>query len=232
MCALVLALRNVPIYGPGGGDPALGNANNPSFSVSLEPAVARRNIEKAAKDKEAKRLVNKQQLPNSDDTSSNATYVSGRQTEGNAVRKINLRDTNTDPRDDAWNSRDDSSSIAGAGGSDEDRQRASLEEVRGLLKRESKRGRRQAAGLSPVSESTFPPPPKKQYAPVPPPLPLSTNIGSSTAAAMQSTPNLAYVPGNAFSTPPPKSPARPSMHRRQSEENVRPSTAGSKPPSP
>src|SRR5262249_8670226 len=148
MCALVLALRKVPIYGPGGGDPAMGSANNPSFSVSLEPAVARRNIEKAAKDKEAKRLINKQTPPKSEDTASSTTYVPGRQTEVNAVRKINSRDTNTDARDDAGNSRDDSSSIVGAGGSDEDRQRASLEEVRGLLKRESKRGKRQGAGLS------------------------------------------------------------------------------------
>lgn len=232
MCALVLALRKVPIYGPAGGDPTLGTANNPSYSVALDPAVAQKNVDRAAKNKQAKRLVNQQQVTKSPDNASTVTYVSGRQTESNAVRKINSRDAVNDPRDDAWNGRDDSSSVGGAGGSDEDRQRSSLEEVRGLLKREGARGRRQAPELSPVTESALPLPPKAQYAPMPAASPLSSSATASTARmANKPTPSLGYVPGNAFSTPPPKSPARASIQRQQSDENVRPSTAGSRPPS-
>lgn len=233
MCALVLALRKVPIYGPAGGDPALGSANNPNYAVSLTPDVAQNNKDQAAKDKEAKRLINKQAPPKSSDGASTATYVSGRQAEMAAVRKINSRDANTDARDDAWHARDDSSSgngvsVSRGNSSDDDRQ-ASVDEVRGLLKRESTRGRRQGAAqqqqqqpgvgtLSPVPEPTNISLllPRTQYAPMPPGGVVS-GVGSPALTAMPSmqppmqAPNVptgpasqsGYVPGNAFSAHPP-----------------------------
>lgn len=57
MCALVLALRKVPIYAPGGGGPALGEMGNPTYSVALADAVAADKKAAAAKEKEAKRMV-------------------------------------------------------------------------------------------------------------------------------------------------------------------------------
>lgn len=57
MCALVLALRKVPIYGPGGGGTALGDPLNPSYSVTVTDAIAAAGRDKAAADKEAARLV-------------------------------------------------------------------------------------------------------------------------------------------------------------------------------
>lgn len=57
MCALVLALRKVPIYGPGGGDPGLGSPGNPSYSVSVSDVEAANARAKAAEAKEATRLV-------------------------------------------------------------------------------------------------------------------------------------------------------------------------------
>ncbi len=57
MCALVLAIRKVPIYAPGGGDPALGNVNNPSYSVAVSDAEAAKSRDDFAARKEADRLV-------------------------------------------------------------------------------------------------------------------------------------------------------------------------------
>lgn len=57
MCALVLALRKVPIYAPGGGGLALGDPGNPSYSVTIPDDKAAEAREKAAEAKEAKRLI-------------------------------------------------------------------------------------------------------------------------------------------------------------------------------
>ncbi|EAS29114.2 serine/threonine protein kinase [Coccidioides immitis RS] len=57
MCALVLALRKIPIYGPGGGDAALGDASKPSYSVSISHEQAQANKEQFSADKESKRMV-------------------------------------------------------------------------------------------------------------------------------------------------------------------------------
>ncbi|KAL5352537.1 hypothetical protein ACLOAV_002485 [Pseudogymnoascus australis] len=57
MCALVLAVRKVPIYGPGGGGAALGEPGNPSYSVTVSDELAAEARAKAAEEMEAKRLV-------------------------------------------------------------------------------------------------------------------------------------------------------------------------------
>ncbi|KFY39482.1 hypothetical protein V494_03965 [Pseudogymnoascus sp. VKM F-4513 (FW-928)] len=57
MCALVLAVRKVPIYGPGGGGVGLGEAGNPSYSVAVSDEIAAEARAKAKEEKEAKRLV-------------------------------------------------------------------------------------------------------------------------------------------------------------------------------
>ncbi|KAI1084363.1 Mechanosensitive ion channel-domain-containing protein [Whalleya microplaca] len=57
MCALTLALKKVPIYAPGGGGEALGGPTNPTYSVAVSDAVAAASRDKAAKDKDAARLV-------------------------------------------------------------------------------------------------------------------------------------------------------------------------------
>jgi hypothetical protein len=56
MCALVLALRKVPIFGPGGGGAPLGDPANPTYSVSVSDEIASAAREKAAKDADAARL--------------------------------------------------------------------------------------------------------------------------------------------------------------------------------
>ncbi|KAI1325652.1 serine/threonine protein kinase [Xylariaceae sp. FL0255] len=57
MCALVLALKKVPMYGPGGGGEALGGPTNPTYSVSVSDMEAAAARDKAAKNKDAARLV-------------------------------------------------------------------------------------------------------------------------------------------------------------------------------
>lgn len=53
MCALVLALRKIPIFGPGGGGPPLGDPTNPSYNVAVSDDVAVAAREKAARDADA-----------------------------------------------------------------------------------------------------------------------------------------------------------------------------------
>jgi small-conductance mechanosensitive channel len=62
MCALVLAVRKVPILGPGGGGAALGDPSNPSYSVSITDDLAKEYRDKAAEAKEQKRLVPASQI--------------------------------------------------------------------------------------------------------------------------------------------------------------------------
>jgi hypothetical protein len=57
ICALALALKKVPIYGPGGGGAALGSSDNPSYSVAVSDMFASSARTKAAADMDAKRMV-------------------------------------------------------------------------------------------------------------------------------------------------------------------------------
>jgi hypothetical protein len=56
MCALVLALRKIPIYGPRGRAPPLSDPSNPAYSVAVSDGVAAKSKEKAAKDADSARL--------------------------------------------------------------------------------------------------------------------------------------------------------------------------------
>ncbi|EJT79415.1 serine/threonine protein kinase [Gaeumannomyces tritici R3-111a-1] len=57
VCALALALKRVPIYGPGGGGEPLGGALNPAYSVAVDDKYAVAARAKADQDKDAKRMV-------------------------------------------------------------------------------------------------------------------------------------------------------------------------------
>lgn len=96
MCALVLALRKIPIYGPGSGDAALGDVNKPTYSVAVTDAEAAANRDAFAAKKEAKRLVpsTKLEAPKTEEDSSKST---GADT-NNSNRSGTLRGrTNTRP---------------------------------------------------------------------------------------------------------------------------------------
>lgn len=57
MCALVLALRKVPIYAPGAGGAAAGSAENPNYSVAITDEQAAANKAGFTETKEAKHMV-------------------------------------------------------------------------------------------------------------------------------------------------------------------------------
>lgn len=57
LCALALALRKVPICGPGGGGTALGSSDNPTYSVAVDDEFAKAARTSAADAADAARMV-------------------------------------------------------------------------------------------------------------------------------------------------------------------------------
>lgn len=57
MCALAIAMKKVPILGPGGGGEPLGGPTNPSYSVAVADSWAIKSRDKAAKATDAGRMV-------------------------------------------------------------------------------------------------------------------------------------------------------------------------------
>jgi hypothetical protein len=195
MCALVLALRRVPIYGPGAGDASLGSANAPSYSVAITPEVAQSNKDAFAEKKEAKRLFpSKPAEPTVKDAAMGFTTATDLPTgtaEYQAVQSLNARSAAVDPtRDETWDKRDDVSSIGDRTSMDRDGH--GLDNVRGSLHRESTKGRRQQQhdphpyqGMQGIDEQLPPRGPSTvSYAP-PPALPLGV-YGTSSEALAQS----------------------------------------------
>ena len=149
MCALVAALRRVPINGPGGGGDPLGSAANASYSVSVPIDVAQQKTDDSAKAKEAKKLATIKKDPKADSNASparlgnNFSSPLGLSTsQQNAVNSLTSRDIGYDPaRDEVWNSsRDDSSTLGERPSMDIQDQ----EDIKVLLRRASTQGRRKA----------------------------------------------------------------------------------------
>ena len=156
MCALVLALRKVPIYGPGGGGAALGSSDMPSYSVNISDAEASANRTAFAITKQAKRMIqptkSHQPSPRVPSDSFTSPVVSSLRNragtitrptsiaagpETAAMSSLNARHPASDP---AYSWEDDSPNMLG---SPIDQQRSNdIEEVRNVLRRESTRGKR------------------------------------------------------------------------------------------
>lgn len=135
MCALVLALRKVPIYGPGGGGKPLGDPMNPTYSVAVTDEFAATQRDKWTEEKEGKRLV--PTAKPDDETDAAAGEKSGTlapNTETTAATSMNTRPAHQDEgRDAEFES------------AEERRRSHDIEELRdGLMKRQSTRGRRRA----------------------------------------------------------------------------------------
>ena len=151
MCALVQALRKVPIYAPGGGSAPAGHKANPTYSVAISDDDARHNAKDFNDDKDKKRLV---PLLSKDTASglgrsTSADMLSKTSSggiaagEAAAIQGLNKRNLAADPAR-----------------YDEEREQAlekkrsnDIEEVRGILRKESTTGRRRGANsaLSPDS---------------------------------------------------------------------------------
>ncbi|KAF2016091.1 hypothetical protein BU24DRAFT_193406 [Aaosphaeria arxii CBS 175.79] len=152
MCALVVALRKVPINGPGGGDAALGAAGNPSWSVSIPPAEAVAAREKFNNDRDAARLHPTIKPEASDDKgkSTSTDFLNVNVTEASAINNLNQRKPGVDHvRDDTWDARDDVSTI----GRPSMDQRPDIDEVRGLLHKVNSSGKRKQSAQPPSEYS-------------------------------------------------------------------------------
>ncbi|KAI4138823.1 MAG: hypothetical protein LQ340_008041 [Diploschistes diacapsis] len=166
MCALVLALRKVPIFAPGGGGAALGSADQPSYSVAISDEAAAAAREKFAKAKSEQRMkttkasskswndlgasTGAQTGSNPDAALRSRSYQIGPVSETNALNELNSRSPAADLAQD-WQS-DNSSPINRTPSSKlnsphlaapSDLQRnQDIDEVYGLLRRASTRGKR------------------------------------------------------------------------------------------
>ncbi|KAF1828783.1 serine/threonine protein kinase-like protein [Decorospora gaudefroyi] len=241
MCALVVALRKVPINGPGGSDAALGSADKPSWSVAVPPADAIAAYKQYKDKADAGRMVplNK----STEDDSAKATgidFLGGG--EGTAISALNNRRPGLDPiRDDTWEARGDDASTIGRPSTDA---RPDIDEVRGLLRKASSVGKRKGgATLSPfgsrISVDTprqAPPPPlplgikpsgsHSQYAtppgppsmpPPPPSGPRSTVPGSPSSVSTGQVEEFSYQ----TMVPPPRSRSRPRAPQIEEDEGER-----------
>ncbi|KAF1842105.1 uncharacterized protein K460DRAFT_358762 [Cucurbitaria berberidis CBS 394.84] len=238
MCALVLALRKVPINGPAGSDAALGSQDKPTWSVAVPPAEAIAAYKKYQEDADAARLhpLNKPE-DNDKGKSTSTDYLGVNVGEDNAVNSLTNRRPGADPiRDDTWEARDDVSTL-GRSNSDA---RADLDEVRGLLHKVSSSGKRKGGTtLSPyssrpsgdISRQNLPPPlplpvhtMSGQYAapPGPPAMPPPT-ITRSTAPGSPTSISTGHVEEYTYQTmvPPPRSGGLPPAPQVEEDEGER-----------
>ena len=128
MCALVLALRRIPINAPGGGGASLGEAANPTYSVAISPSAADQNKADAAAAAEESRMV----PPKKDNTQDKRKTA---QSEFQAVTALNERNTAVDKTRDQTDDLKDRVK----------QENSELEEVRGILRKETLKGRRKSA---------------------------------------------------------------------------------------
>lgn len=205
MCALVLALRKIPIYAPGGGDAVLGSSDKPTYSVTVSDEQAAAARDAYAKTKEEKRLVPSKKPDSTPDTAvSSATdipdpadpatppplrYRLPPLSKTGALNDLNSRHPAADTARDVPDLEVDHSADARI--SSDSRRSSDIEEVRGLLRRQSTRGKRKAS--SNISPAKVPPS-------------ISENVPSSSAAP----PSVSSTNSTTPSSIPPTFPAPPS----------------------
>ncbi|OTA37684.1 hypothetical protein BTJ68_02510 [Hortaea werneckii EXF-2000] len=146
MCALVAALKIVPIYPPGGGGDAAGSAANPNYGVTITEGEAKEHAEASAKAREDARLVPLKKIEeakNALSPTTSATMAGMSPRDAKIMESLTAKDPATDPaRDDTWASERGDSSTLGERPSVDGH---ILDEVKGLLRRESTKGKRKAS---------------------------------------------------------------------------------------
>lgn len=194
MCALVLAMRKIPIYAPGGGDAALGSSDKPTYSVTVSDAEAAANRAAFAKTKEGKRLVPTKapespepvkgpaqgptsgfEAPHERDSAIPAPlrHRLSRLDETIALNTLNSRHPAADTANDPSDLIETESLVSGSSTPHDPRRSADLEEVRGLLHRQGTRGKRKTAMSGPpripsISEASIGPGMDLEYQSYPP----------------------------------------------------------------
>ncbi|KAM4060009.1 mechanosensitive ion channel domain-containing protein [Hirsutella rhossiliensis] len=135
MCALTMALKKIPIYGPGGGSEELGGPTNPSYSVAVSNDFAATARNEASKKKDESRMV---------PTNADQTEEEARANEQHAATEINTRHLVVET-ESLWSPRENEDRSATPRDMDDHRRSRDIESVRTeLIKRASTRGRRKA----------------------------------------------------------------------------------------
>lgn len=167
MCALVLALRKIPINAPGGGGAALGSEDKPSYSVAVSDEQAASNRAAFDKTKDAKRLFPNKKSEDAQETADRGLSTGmdqpdprdsatpppfrRRQTPMSESTALNSLNTRNPAADTALNSEDVveptspksvTRSVSGATERTDLDRTTSINEVRNMLRRESTRGKR------------------------------------------------------------------------------------------
>jgi len=229
MCALVLALRKVPIYGPGAGDAILGDVGKPTYAVTISDEQAAANKKEFSDNKDKKRMIPKNvdadtdaavQSPEDPPTgkSTSVDYLGGANTpsvnpaakaEASILETLNARPAALDPaHDDTTKYYKATEEVALA--KTESRRSQDIEEVRGLLRKESSRGRRKVA--SPTTGASIQSPTTTIDEVVTPP-PRSASRPGTASAAAQDFHEYAFTAPS--SSPPPPSQIQPQAQRQQ-----------------
>ena len=148
MCALTLALKLVPINGPGGGSDALGGPANPQYAVTVSDDFAAQAREKSEKEKAAKKLANKKDEDNNKDGGDDKA------TEQRAAENLNATDPVSEALED-WGYEDTLTSRTPS-----TRRVNNAETTRGggLDPRDSQRGRRRPGDTLPATFGEGPSP--------------------------------------------------------------------------
>jgi uncharacterized membrane protein YkgB len=140
MCALVQALRRVPIYGPGGGSDALGSHDNPAYSVAVSDGHATEAREAAANSRDKSRLVPMKKVDDAMSPSQTRSEHKGTGPLGLSAKETAVVDNlhsqapGQDPtRDEPWEETSNSTL---------DERSNRVAEVRGMLHRGNTKGKR------------------------------------------------------------------------------------------
>jgi hypothetical protein len=154
MCALVAALRAVPIYPPGGGLDAAGSAANPNYGVTITDSEAKEAAEAAAMDREKARMFPIRKPSDAKDTLHQTfSNSSAAKTASNGMNAHDARIVNElnarDPAASATVHDDDSSTLGDGDRPSIDHQ--DLSEVRDMLRRASTRGKRKPGNSEAMS---------------------------------------------------------------------------------
>lgn len=152
ICALALALKKVPIHGPGGGGEALGGPTNPAYSVTVSDKEAARARDKAEEEKDLKRLVPSKKPERSASTASNIANT----TEMEAATNLNAMTSAALAAGDDWGFNRDDETLGSRDPSSDRLERIrsnDIERLRSdLHKTESTRSGRRQAGATLASD--------------------------------------------------------------------------------
>ncbi|TVY38847.1 putative MscS family protein [Lachnellula occidentalis] len=126
ICALVLALRKIPIFAPGGGAAALGDPTNPAYSVAVSDEVATAARHKATVDLDAARLMPLSKLSSGNaqqptervvnEATNNTPGPASQATASDVMKVTQLSENLHDPADDGGREEQDLQSISSPSG--------------------------------------------------------------------------------------------------------------------